>query len=276
MHVTVALSGDGGDEVFAGYNRYTWLPRIRNRVNAWPGSMRTGLSGLLRGLSPRTWDALGAILPARHRPRQLGDKLWKAAAVIAAQNLDEAYCSVVSQWPDPAQLVGTTAGTNWPGADRFLTNELKDPVARMQLIDMTTYLPDDILTKVDRASMAASLEVRVPLLDHRVVELAWTLPRSMLLANGESKAPLRAILDRYIPRSLIDRPKSGFGVPIDAWLRGPLRDWAEDLLSTSALAADGFIDPIPVRTAWAEHLSGHRNHQHALWCVLMFQAWRRR
>ncbi len=214
-------------------------------------------------------------MPRRRRPRQFGDKIWKAASALTARDIDASYYRIVSQWPNATELVPGSRETSEGMEGPSLSRDLSDPVARMQLLDMVTYLPDDILTKVDRASMASSLEVRVPLLDHRLVEFAWRLPRASLFANGQTKAPLRRILDRYVPRALIERPKSGFAVPIDSWLRGPVRDWAEDLLSEKALADDGLLDPRPIRTAWAEHLSRRRNHQHALWCVLMFQAWRR-
>jgi asparagine synthase (glutamine-hydrolysing) len=274
-HVTVAISGDGGDEVFGGYNRYVWLPRLWKATGRWPQPVRSAASWALQALSPDAWDSLGRAVPRGRRPRQLGDKIWKAASALTARDIDASYYRIVSHWPNATELVPGSQQTNEGMESPSLSRDLSDPVARMQLLDMITYLPDDILTKVDRASMASSLEARVPLLDHRLVEFAWRLPRASLFANGQTKAPLRRILDRYVPRALIERPKSGFAVPINSWLRGPLRDWAEDLLSEKALADDGLLDPRPIRTAWAEHLSRRRNHQHALWCVLMFQAWRR-
>ena len=273
QHVTVALSGDGGDEVFGGYNRYTWLPRLWQSGGRLPGGVRRFVGGALGAVSPAIWDQLAGMVPAHRRPRQFGDKLHKAGQVFASRDLDAAYGAMLSQWPEPAVL--THGGEMLTVIDdRSINADLPDPVARMQALDMLTYLPDDILTKVDRASMAASLEARVPLLDHRVVEHAWRLPRAHLFEQGVSKAPLRRILYKHVPRALVDRPKMGFAVPIDAWLRGPLRDWAEALLDPVALGRDGLLDPAPVRAAWAEHLSGRFNRQHALWTVLMFQAWR--
>ncbi|MBO6783671.1 MAG: asparagine synthetase B, partial [Alphaproteobacteria bacterium] len=271
-HVTVALSGDGGDEVFAGYNRYLALPGIVARAGRWPGPLRRGAASALRFLSPTAWDGLARALPAR-TPPQFGDKIWKVADAIAAPDLETAYLRAISFWPTDRPAAMRSAAET--GNIRF-DAALQDPAARLQLADTQTYLPDDILTKVDRASMAHALEVRVPLLDHRVVEHAWRLPRADLLAGNRTKQPLRRLLEKHVPRDLFARPKSGFAVPVGDWLRGPLRDWAEDLLSEPALSNSGMLATRPVRDAWADHLSGRRNLQNALWAVLMFQLWDRR
>jgi asparagine synthase (glutamine-hydrolysing) len=270
-HVTVALSGDGGDEVFGGYNRYVALPSIARRVAAWPPTLRRNAAALLQSLSPQGWDRMARIMP-RRMPPQFGDKMWKAAAAIAASDAEQAYLSTVSQWRDPREVV---RGTRHTPAPFGLDTNLDDPVAQLQLADTTSYLPDDILTKVDRASMAHSLEVRVPLLDHRLVELAWRLPRSELIGSGITKRPLRHLLAKHVPDSLIDQPKSGFAIPISDWLRGPLRDWAEDLLSETALKNSELLEPAPIRAAWESHLSGRQNLQNPLWAILMYQLWDR-
>ncbi len=275
-HVTVSLSGDGGDEVFAGYNRYFWAERIWRSVGWMPGPLRSAVSACMTVMPPKGLDALAAVLPRRLAPPQTGDKVHKVAAILNAGTMDEVYLRLVSQWPDPAPLMpgaDEARGVLWNGA---LAGDRPDAMGRMQLADMLTYLPDDILTKVDRASMAVALEARVPLLDHRVVEFAWRLPRNFLARNGQGKTILRDILYKYVPRELIERPKMGFGVPIDAWLRGPLRDWAEDLLDEKRLREAGLLDPAPIRKAWREHLSGTMNRQYALWTVLMFESWRRK
>jgi asparagine synthase (glutamine-hydrolysing) len=205
-------------------------------------------------------------------PPQFGDKIWKAASVIAAKNDEAAYLSTVSQWPDPHQIV---RGARHSTAPSRLDEALSNPVARFQLADIQTYLPDDILTKVDRASMAHALEVRVPLLDHRLVEFAWQLPRQELIAAGRTKMPLRHILAKHVPPALYERPKSGFAIPISHWLRGPLRDWAENLLSEEALLESGLLEPKPIRAAWEAHLSGRQNLQNPIWAILMYQLWGR-
>jgi asparagine synthase (glutamine-hydrolysing) len=276
QHVTVALSGDGGDEAFGGYVRYQGVDRLWRIVRRMPRFTRHLSAQAIELLGPSGWDALGCMVPQRLRPAHFGDKVIKGAALIDAADPMEMYRRLISQWSDPNAVLGHgSEGAGW--IDRLgAETEGFDTTTRLRVLDTMTYLPDDVLTKVDRASMAVALEVRVPLLDHRVVEFAWRQPLSRLIADGQGKRPLRAVLARYLPKNLIDRPKMGFGVPIGAWLRGPLRDWAEDLLSPQALAADGLLNPAPIRQRFEEHLSGRRNWQHALWTVLQLQAWRRK
>jgi asparagine synthase (glutamine-hydrolysing) len=274
QHVTVALSGDGGDENFGGYVRHRAIARLWRGMRAVPGPARSLARHALGALSPALLDALVAPLPARLRPRHFGEKIGKATTVLSADSPLAMYRSLVSQWPDPRSLMpGVTEPPGWTEQGAAAARRL-DTVAATRLLDMMGYLPDDILTKVDRAAMAVALEVRVPLLDHRVVEFAWRLPSERLFGDGGGKRPLRLVLARYVPPRLTDRPKAGFGVPIGEWLRGPLRSWAQDLLAPAALAADGIFDPAPVRARLADHLAGRRNWQYALWPVLQFQAWR--
>ncbi|MCZ8121873.1 MAG: asparagine synthase (glutamine-hydrolyzing) [Magnetospirillum sp.] len=275
-HVTVALSGDGGDENFAGYSRYTYAGAVWNKVARVPRSLRALGAWALETAGAPLLAGLGPMLPVGLRGVRPAEKAAKLAQVLRLDSIDAVYRRLVSQWPDPAEV--TTGGHEPRGPlwDETLAADMPDPVARMQLLDTLTYLPDDILTKVDRATMAVALEGREPLLDHRVVEYAWALPMSLKIRGGQGKWILRQVLDRYVPRTLTDRPKMGFGVPIDSWLRGPLREWAEDLLDERALRADDLIAAGPVRAAWASHLSGDANMHYPLWTVLMFQAWRRR
>jgi asparagine synthase (glutamine-hydrolysing) len=275
-HVTVALSGDGGDEVFAGYNRYFWARKIQNATGWLPGELRGLGASTLRLLSPAAWDCVLAPLPRCLRPPQLGDKLYKVAEVLDCDGADAIYRSLVSQWQNPSAVARSGAEPRGALWDETLAHDIPDFTQRMEYLDLVTYLPDDILTKVDRATMAVSLEGRVPLIDHRVVEFAAALPISMKLRDGRGKWLLRQVLKRYVPDRLVERPKAGFGVPIDAWLRGPLKDWAETLLAPDALAAGGVLDPAPIRAAWREHLSGTRSRHYQLWTVLMLQAWRAR
>jgi len=275
-HVTVALSGDGGDELFAGYNRYVWAERLARAVNLVPRPLRGASAAALRALAPQTWNRLFGFVPAAWRPALPGDKLHKITTLLDNPQPDAIYRRLVSQWERPEEVAAAGREPRGPMWDPTIARDFHDLVPRMQLLDMITYLPDDILTKVDRATMAVGLEGRVPLLDHRVVAYSWSLPLEFKLRGGRSKWLLRQVLDRYVPRSLIDRPKMGFGVPIDAWLRGPLREWAESLLAPARLASDGFVRVEPVRRAWREHLEGSRNWQYPLWTVLMLQAWRAR
>ena len=278
QHVTVCLSGDAGDELFAGYNRYFWATSLWRRFGRVPPSFRGAASAGLSAIPADVWNELfrliSPLLPSRLRVSNPGDKLHKLAEVLAASSPEALYAELVSQWRgnlpllgihEPSTLVATPC--HWPVLPSF--------TERMMAVDTLSYLPDDILVKVDRAAMAASLEARVPFLDPRVIDFAWHLPLSQKVRHGQGKWLLRQLLYRHVPRELVERPKQGFGVPIEHWLRGPLRDWAEDLLSPAALAADGLLDPAPIRAMWHRHLSG-RNVQYALWNVLMYQAWRQR
>lgn len=276
-HVTVSLSGDAGDELFCGYNRYQITASLWGRLSAMPAGVRSAMAWGLTRVSPDRINRLAGSVKAAGRWRNIGEKIHKGAGVMAARSSEELYRGMVSQWQSPSDIVvgGHEPDTVLTRPDDRLAG-LND-VERMMALDMLTYLPDDILAKVDRASMACSLESRVPFLDHRVVEFAWRLPLEYKLRRESqgytTKWALRQVLYRYVPVELIERPKMGFGVPIDSWLRGPLRDWAEELLSEARLRREGYLNPAPIRQKWAEHLGGQRNWQHPLWCVLMFQAW---
>jgi asparagine synthase (glutamine-hydrolysing) len=276
-NVTVSLSGDGGDELFCGYVRYFWGCRVWNQVRRMPYPLRAAAGSAMKLLSQDAWDSMLRVVPNSYRStsgREInGSRVHKLADVFAMRTPDDFYHGLVSHWSDPDTVVhgareaatALTDPTQWPAIDDF--------TQRMMYFDAVTYLPDDILVKVDRASMSVGLEARVPFLDHRVVEYAWRIPLSLKIKDGEGKRPLRNVLDRYVPRELIDRPKMGFGIPVAAWLRGPLRDWAENLISEARLRADGLFNVPAVRTKWAQHLAGTGNWEHALWDVLMFQAW---
>jgi asparagine synthase (glutamine-hydrolysing) len=277
-HVTVSLSGDGGDELFAGYTRYLWAEHVWQRLRHVPMPGRTALASVLGRVPPQAWDRLYALVeplvPARARMRLPGDKLHKLAQWLTVGGPSELYQRVVSQWPRPQELVVAGSEPETVLSDGELASAIPDFTERMMFLDLVTYLPDDILTKVDRASMGVSLEARNPLLDHRVVEWAWRLPLAFKRRNGSSKWLLRRVLNRYVPNALIDRPKTGFGVPIDSWLRGPLRGWAEELLDEARLRREGYLRPEPIRAAWRGHLSGQQNEQYRLWTILMFQEWK--
>jgi len=275
-HVTVALSGDGGDELFAGYNRYFWAERILRNLNRVPASLRGPLRAALQAVPTSAWDRILSIAPQALRQAQPGDKLHKLAALLDNPTPAAIYLRLVSQWANPTEIAVHGEEPMSVLRDPSVATDLPGFVPRMQYLDMATYLPDDILTKVDRATMAVGLEGRVPLIDHRVVAYAWSLPMNLKVRDGQGKWVLRQVLDRYVPKRLIDRPKQGFGVPIDSWLRGPLRDWAENLLDPKRLAEVGLFRPEPIRKVWSEHLAGTRNWQYPLWTVLMFEAWRQR
>jgi asparagine synthase (glutamine-hydrolysing) len=268
-HVTVALSGDGGDEVFAGYTRH----RFARLAGGMPAPMSRALACGLGVAGPALWDRLFGLVPAHRRPKLAADKMHKAARLFGASE-EAGYLSLVSAWDEPQALVNGGSEPRGPISDAALSRALPDPLDRMQYLDTVTYLPDDILTKVDRASMAVALEVRVPILDHRIVEFSWRLPARFKLRRGKGKWLLRQVLYRHVPKALVERPKSGFAIPLGQWLRGPLRAWAEELLSERRLAEGGLLNPAPIRARWIEHLEGTRNWHASLWTVLMFQAWR--
>ncbi len=269
--VTVALSGDGGDELFGGYPRYRMLDVLSRVVDRVPGAIRRAAAGMLTAPSAGTWETLGRALPGRLRTARLADRAVKLAAVLGAGSAEGVYAHLVGLWADPdvAEAVGAPAPISVLPDSRGWG----DAGSWAMFADSLTYLPDDILVKVDRATMATSLETRIPLLDHRLIEFAWRLPPAYRLHRGEGKRVLRQVLHRYVPPPLVDRPKMGFGIPVGAWLRGPLRPWAEDLLDPAHMAHTGLFDAEPARRLWTEHLSGGHNHQYLLWDVLMAQAW---
>jgi asparagine synthase (glutamine-hydrolysing) len=278
--VTVCLSGDGGDESFAGYGRYFMTERIARQVGRMPGPMRHALTRAISAIPSARLDSVLGLLPMPEsfglRGRITGDRLQKMAALLTSDDPYQLYrqMTTLNVLPKDVVLHGDpTAGI----APHPLEQEgLEDLMHRMMLRDTLVYLPDDVLVKMDRASMAVSLEARSPLLDHLVVEFAWQLPRSFLVHGDKGKWPLRQLLERYLPNSLSNRNKRGFSVPLAAWLGGPLRDWSEDLLSEARLKREGLFEPAPIRKLWQEHLSGGRDWSATLWAVLMVQAWQER
>lgn len=267
-HVTVSLSGDGGDELFAGYNRYLWLNLVWRRISYLPKPLRKMLAKIIMFCPPRSLDKLSFILnrllPSNLQQRNIGEKLHKLAAICNADSPLAVYNKLITLWELDAQHL-------LPDLSGDLLRQ--STTAKMMYTDSLRYLPDDILTKVDRAGMAVSLETRMPFLDHRVVEYAWSLPGDVKIRDGQSKWILRQILQRHVPPALFERPKMGFGVPLDQWLRGPLKTWAQDLLSNSMLQKHNFLNTPLITERWQAHLSNKGNWQHHLWSVLMFQAW---
>ena len=278
QHVTVALSGDGGDELFGGYYRYLWSGRIWDKVKLLPFPLRRTIGHALLTVPRERLHSLMNVLlhlfSISRTPVTAGDRLHRWAIRLSeVKNLDDLYWSLIFVWRNVAEVVVGSGNALAEAREITSCPQQLAHAERMMFLDTMTYLPDDILTKVDRAAMGVSLETRVPLLDHRVVAFAWRLPLSMKIRNGQSKWILRKVLYKYVPQELIERPKMGFGVPLDLWLRGPLRDWAEALMDETRLRREGFFHPAPIRKKWREHLCGEHNWAYYLWCVLMFQAW---
>ena len=273
QHVKVSLSGDGGDELFCGYNRYIMSKKFSNIFRLMPLFFRKILSNRLELISTKNWNRLSNLSPFLNQYSNFGDKMHKVVNVLKAKNLNDLYYMLCSHWQNPTELL---INSKEPGT--LLTEfkpELKGLNSQQQMmaLDFITYLSDDILVKVDRAAMASSLETRVPFLDHKLIEYVWKIPHSLKFRNGQGKWILRQILNQYVPENLTKRSKMGFGIPIDTWLRGPLRDWAENLLNEKRLKEEGFFNPKLIRNKWEDHLSDKRNWQSDLWDILMFQAW---
>ena len=275
--VTVSLSGDGGDELFGGYSRYFLGLKVWQTVGHIPLPFRGLAARCLTMLSPAMWESiyqgLDPLLPKKLKQRNPVEKVYKLAEILSTQNQETLYQGLVSHWKVPASIVLNASEPSTVFTKTTQRPNLGSFAQQMMYLDTVTYLPDDILVKVDRATMGVSLEARVPFLDHRVVEFAWQIPLSMKIRNGQGKWLLRQLLHRYVPKALVERPKMGFGVPLDVWLRGPLREWAESLLDEKRLRDQGFFDPHPIRNVWAQHLACQMDWQYHLWDVLMFQAW---
>lgn len=275
--VTVALSGDGGDELFGGYTRYLWADSIWRNMKRCPLPARELLSRLINAIKRETWQrlyfSLEPAIPDRLRQRNAGEKLYTLARLLKENDREALYLHVISHWNEHDNLTPGVEEHSTPHVEQAMWTEVPEFVERMMYLDLVSYLPDDILVKLDRASMSVSLETRVPFLDHRIVAFSSTLPLRYKIRDGDGKWILRKVLERYLPKGYFERPKMGFGVPIGSWLKGPLRGWAEDLLEPSLLERQGYLNPKAVRAKWEEHLHDKGNWQYHLWDVLMFQSW---
>jgi asparagine synthase (glutamine-hydrolysing) len=278
QEVTVALSGDGGDEILGGYHRYIQGERFIGRLQRVPRPVRRAVGAGIGTFPSTTWDgayrAVAPALPEAYRHRLPGEKMVKLGALMRTGSAVDMYRSLLSAWQRPESLLRRRHDRESAVERALVANPSLPLLERMMAADQATYLADDLLAKVDRASMAVSLEVRVPMLDHRVVEYAWSLPRHLKVRGDVGKWALRQILYRHVPRVLVDRPKMGFTVPTAAWLRGPLRSWAGDLLFSSAAATDGLLDQRALSRAWNEFQGGRSEMATGMWAVLMLQAWR--
>jgi len=280
QQVVACLSGDGGDEVFGGYVRYLLADRLRRRLVGVPRGLRQAAGVLARALPPGGWDLAFRLArssgPAGLRGQWSGDRVHKLAALLRIDDPDQLYHAVISAIDQPCTLVVEGDEPPTVFTDPAQRPALTEYAERMMYFDALTYLPENIMAKVDRTSMAVSLETRAPLLDHRLVEFAWQLPLEAKIRAGQGKWLLRQAFERYLPAELADRPKQGFAIPLADWLRGPLREWAEELLDERRLVREGFLRPGPIRRRWREHLHGSRNWSGLIWNVLMFQAWHER
>ena len=265
-HVTVALSGDGGDEVFGGYNRHFLVPQILGKTKFLPQHLSQILGGSIKQFSPQGWNRLGRVLKLGHSA--FGDKIYKMADVLESNDLSEIYSKLTGHW-DSDLVINSNQGQ----MGELCFNSVHTASEKLMVADFLNYLPNDILTKVDRAAMSVSLETRIPFLDRRIIELAWRMPLEHKIKNGVGKRILRDVLQKYVPTSLTDRPKTGFGIPLDSWLRHDLKDWAESLISKKKITEQGHLSYPMIKAAWDDHQSGASNKQFHLWDVLMFQSW---
>ena len=271
--VKVALTGDGADEILCGYNRYQVSKKLWGKFNEIPYSLRKIGGQVIQNIPSSILNSIHKFYPGGNKSNNFSDRVYKGARLLKAKNIDQFYRDFISYWDDPESLIIKSKEPTTILNGNLENIENMTDIERMMYLDLLSYLPGDILTKVDRASMANSLETRLPFLDHRLIEFAWSLPNEYKYDKGQTKLILKEVLNKYVPKKLYDRPKQGFGIPINEWLRGSLRDWGEDLLSEQKLENQGFFDAKKIRKKWLEHQSGKSNWQHQIWNVLMFQSW---